>query len=238
MRELPPLSPRLLAAAEMVRPGARAADIGTDHGYLAVWLTLSGRCPSCLACDLRPGPLARAAQTVRSYGAEALVPLRLSDGLDAVSPGETDDIVVAGMGGELIAALVTRCRWLRDPGKRLVLQPMTSQPELRRALARNGFSIQKEAAAREGKKYYVILSAAYTGEVREPDELFARTGLLPRNGDAVSREYLARLAEKLRVRAAGMERSGRLAREAAENRALAAQIDALAAGAPGKDETT
>ena len=53
----PRLDARLQAAADFVRPGSTAADIGCDHGKLSAWLAGSGRCPLVFACDLREGPL-------------------------------------------------------------------------------------------------------------------------------------------------------------------------------------
>ena len=57
------LTPRLRAIAEQVPQGARLADIGTDHGYLPVWLLLAGQIDRAIAADLREGPLKRARET-------------------------------------------------------------------------------------------------------------------------------------------------------------------------------
>ena len=97
------LSIRLKMAADMVRRGSKVADIGTDHGYLPAYLVKSGRCPSAVASDLRKSPLENAAETIRIYGVETQVSVRLSDGLDSILPDEADDIILAGMGGTLIA---------------------------------------------------------------------------------------------------------------------------------------
>ena len=117
------LGSRLGLCAAMVRPGCRLADIGTDHGYLPVWLAKTGVIRSAVAADVREGPLQSARQNIERYGVEEQVTARLSDGLDLVSAQEADDIVIAGMGGELIARLVDRAAWLRDPQKHLILQP-------------------------------------------------------------------------------------------------------------------
>ena len=78
------LRPRLKMAADMVRCGSSLADIGTDHGYLPAWLVKSGKCKSAVAADLRKSPLENAAETIRIYGVEDKVSLRLSDGLDCI----------------------------------------------------------------------------------------------------------------------------------------------------------
>ncbi|MCD8034208.1 MAG: class I SAM-dependent methyltransferase, partial [Alistipes sp.] len=84
------LSPRLAALAQWVEPGRRFADVGTDHGYLPVWLLVNGVLGRAVAADLRPGPLARAAQAARRYGVAGRLELRLCDGLEGLEPGEAD----------------------------------------------------------------------------------------------------------------------------------------------------
>lgn len=223
----PQLTPRLRAVASMVRGGARVADIGTDHAYLPVWLVKTGLCPRCIACDVRQGPLLRAKNTVQRYAAGGEVALRLSDGLDAVRADEADDIVVAGMGGELIARILERCPWVKDGAKRLVLQPMTAQPELRLALCSMGFETEREAVAREGEKLYLVISAVYTGRVLQPSALYLYAGRLAENRDEESAAWLRHQAAALLNRARGQRLSGRLSSEAEENERLARQLLAL-----------
>ena len=61
------LTPRLRAIADQVPQGARLVDVGTDHGYLPVWLLLNRRIGRAIASDLRAGPLDRARETARQY---------------------------------------------------------------------------------------------------------------------------------------------------------------------------
>lgn len=228
------LSPRLRLAADFVRTGVPIADIGTDHAYLPAALVLSVKTPRCVACDLRAGPLARAAQTVRRYNCADKITLRLSDGLDAVEEGEARDVVIAGMGGELILAIVLRCAWLRRGDVRLVLQPMTAQEELRRGLCENGFAILREAVAREGDKLYLALTAAYTGKWRAPDAVFCAVGLLPENSDPLSAAFLQKKADALRTRASGLRRARETRPELPAAEALAAAVENLAAAAQAR----
>ena len=131
------LTPRLRLLADWVPPGARLADVGTDHAYLPVWLVQNGVCPAAIAADLRPGPLEAARRHVAAAGLEDRISLRLGDGLAPVFPGEADDIVIAGMGGETIAAILSAADWLADARLRLVLQPMSRAEETRRGLLKN-----------------------------------------------------------------------------------------------------
>lgn len=160
------LGERLAACAALVRQGARVADIGTDHALLPVWLIRTGRIPGAIAADVRPGPLQAAAENAARYGVQDRLETRLSDGLIKIAKAEAEDIVIAGMGGELICRIIADAPWLKNPEKRLILQPMTAAPQLRRGLAEMGFSIFTETAVEEGEKCYSVLWAGYTGDVR------------------------------------------------------------------------
>ena len=153
----PELSPRLRMAADLIPAGARLADVGTDHAYLPAALILEKKIPWAVAADLRQGPLDRARATVRDYGLAGRVAFRLCDGLTGVRPGEADAIVIAGMGGETIAAILQAAPWVRERDVPLILQPMSSMPDLRAWLRENGFRIETERLAREGDALYTAL---------------------------------------------------------------------------------
>ena len=168
------LTPRLRMVAELVPPGSRLADIGTDHAYLPVALLREGRIPSAIAADLRPGPLARARETVARAELEGRVAFRLCDGLTGVCPEEVDAVAIAGMGGETIAAILAAAPWLRERAVALVLQPMSSMPDLRRWLWEHGYRILEERLCREGDTLYTAFSVR-AGEMPPltPAELYA-----------------------------------------------------------------
>ena len=98
-----PISKRLLCCAAMVPSGSRVADIGTDHGYLGIYLLQNGISPHVIACDLRKGPLDNARKNARLFEVDGSMAFRLSDGLAEISPEEIDCAVLAGMGGDLIS---------------------------------------------------------------------------------------------------------------------------------------
>lgn len=151
------LSPRLRAAAELVPRGARFADIGTDHAYLPVWLILHGVIDKAIAADLRQGPLERARETAEKYSVADQLDFRLCDGLRGLRPREADTIAIAGMGGETIAHILACAPWTKEEGVTLILQPMSSQPDLRQWLAGNGYAIEREYISREDKTLYTIM---------------------------------------------------------------------------------
>jgi len=150
------LSPRLLAIAHQVPMGARFADIGTDHARLPVWLLEHGRIPSAIAADLKEGPLSRARQTAARHDLTERISFRLGDGLTPLGPEEADAIAIAGMGGETIASILGNAPWASGGTCLFYLQPMTSVPDLRRWLWRNGFVIEREELVREDKLYVVL----------------------------------------------------------------------------------
>lgn len=152
------LSPRLSAVAALVPPGARLADVGTDHAYLPVRLLLEGRISHAIAADIRPGPLDHARRTAREYGVTEQLDFRLCDGLAGIGPGECDTVAIAGMGGETIAGILAQAPWTRN-GVRLILQPQSTQDVLRRFLAGSGYCIRSEQVVREGERWYPILLA-------------------------------------------------------------------------------
>ncbi len=158
------LSPRLRMVADLVPQGPRGiwlADIGTDHAYLPVWLLQHQgedlQLAHVIAADLRSGPLERAMQTAREAGCMEDIDFRQCDGLAALDSREAEVIVIAGMGGETIAHILKEAPWTDWTGKTLVLQPMSSMPELREWLQANGFCIEQEKLSREGNSLYTAL---------------------------------------------------------------------------------
>lgn len=193
---------RLSSCASFVREGSRLADIGTDHGYLPIALCRSGRIPLALACDVNPLPLRSAEENITKFGLNERIRTRLSDGLDEVHPDEADDIVIAGMGGELIADILSRCEWIKDTKKRLILQPMTRHDALIRFLYENGFLIEAQEAAYDGGKYYTVLCVRYDGVVRPCDAYTAAVGCLrPDSKAAVG--FLTKVRNQLKKQAIG-----------------------------------
>lgn len=166
------LTPRLRTLADLVPQDARLADVGTDHAYLPVWLLLQGRISRAIAADLREGPLNRARETARQYQVEDKVSFRLCDGLSLVDREEVDVISIAGMGGETIAAILQAAPWARE--KLLLLQPMTSFPDLRLWLQQHAYAIQRERIVREGERLYTVwVVTAGAMEPLTPAELWA-----------------------------------------------------------------
>ena len=153
------LSKRLQCVAEWVPDGARLADIGTDHGFLPVWLLKHNRIDFAIAADLREKPLNTARRTAERYGVSEQISFRLCDGLSDIEPDEVNTVSIAGMGGETIVSILEKAVWTLEKETRLLLQPQSAGYELRSFLVQNGYRILRENIAREENRFYILLEA-------------------------------------------------------------------------------
>ncbi len=191
------LSQRMLMAARMVRKGNTVADIGTDHAYLPAYLVLNGISPKALACDVRKGPLDNARKTVEHYGIDNKITLRLSDGFDEIEHFEAQDFIMCGMGGTLMQELVSRAYWLKNPAKRIIVQPQSHAEDIRRFFVENGFEILFEDACTDGGKLYCAMAAEYTGKIAEKPVSYIYTGRLPECKKPEAKLFLENLLARL-----------------------------------------
>jgi len=158
-KKLPKLTPRLKLIASLVPNGSTVADIGTDHAYIPIYLVNSGVCENAIASDKSIGPLKIAEENIKLYGCENLIEVCQSDGLGDYSIGEADTVIIAGMGGLLIAEILESGKDVAKSFSRLILQPMTAGTELREYLIANGYIISDEKVAREKDKFYYCIVA-------------------------------------------------------------------------------
>lgn len=193
------LDNRLFLCASFVRSGARLADIGTDHAYLPVWLVKNGVVNTALACDINEGPLSFGQETVNRYELCDNIECRLSDGLKVVNEDEVDDIVIAGMGGELIAKILSDCTWAKNKDKHFILQPMTKCEVLIEYLYENGFEILEQKACECDKKHYTVMLVKHTGHHCDIDKSFLFVGKLDLS-DENSKLYLSHVLSHLKKR--------------------------------------
>ena len=196
------LQPRLHAIAQCVPKGARLTDVGTDHGYLPLWLMRGGRIASAIATDIGAPPLEHARRSAELAG--IAMDLRMCDGLAAVGPEETDCVVIAGMGGETIIHILSAAPWTKD-GATLLLQSMTKAELLRKWLSENGYRIEKEQLVLDKGIIYPILTVM-GGEMEKLSEAQAYLGLAGAD-DPLYEDYRRHLISKLRHAREGLGRS-------------------------------
>lgn len=155
-----PLSPRLQACCSFIAPGDRVADIGTDHGYLGIWLLQQGIARSVIASDIVSGPLSAARRNAVKYGLTDKMEFYLSDGVRNI-PRDFDTMVCAGMGADTIVSILSAAPWLRNSCYRLILQCQSKTYSLRRYLSEQGWRITEESVLRDGKFLYTVMEVLW-----------------------------------------------------------------------------
>lgn len=207
------LSKRLKAVAGLVTEGASVADIGTDHGYVPIWLIQSGRAAKVIAMDVNEGPLERARGHIRSKRLENVIFTRKSDGLQALHVGEADTMIAAGMGGGLVIKILEDSPEITADLKEFILQPQSEIHKVREYLNRHGYRSVEEDMVEEDGKYYPMMKVIpteqkglYAEGVPAAEEELEYGKYLLEKGHPVMGEYLKKelsvnqgVYEKLRV---------------------------------------
>ena len=198
------LSTRLQAVADWVPKGAKLADIGTDHGFLPVWLVKYGVIDFAIAADLREKPLETAKHSAERHGLSDKISFRLCDGLANIKPEEVDTVSIAGMGGETIVTILEAAPWTLERHTRLLLQPQSGSYELRSFLFEKGYRILRETIAREENRFYILIEA----EAGIPEPMTIGELWAGKNYDHPQRgAYLDWLSGVLSKAAKGMQKS-------------------------------
>ena len=211
------LSKRLYAVAGLVTEGASVADIGTDHGYVPIYLVESGIASKVIALDVNQGPLNRARMHIVGHGLGDRIETRLSDGLAMIRPGEVDTVIASGMGGPLTIRILQEGKEVADLLNALILQPQSEICRVRRFLTENGYRIEQEDMVLEDGKYYPVMRVVHG--LKEPYEeweyLYGKRLLEARH--PVLLEFLKR---ELRIKESILEQlAGRSGSESARERA-------------------
>ena len=188
----------------MVPAGSRLADVGTDHGYLPVYLLQQGRISRAIASDIVDGPLQHARQTAAEYEVDG-IDFRLCPGLDAIAPHEADTVVIAGMGGETIQAILSAAPWTADGSHLLLLQPMTKVEYLRKWLVDNGYAFTEERLVWDKDHLYPVF--AVRGGTQPPLTAAQQYGGVLLDGDPLYGAYLDERIGKLQKAVEGLQKS-------------------------------
>lgn len=185
------LSKRLQMAADMVTPGHRFADIGTDHGYVPIYLTKYDKVPFALAMDVRTGPLGIAASHIRAEGLEEKIETRLSDGVEAMREEDgIEAVMITGMGGHLVVHILEAGQEQLSGVKELILSPQSEWSLVRAYLETHHYKIDRETMVLDEGKYYVMMHVVH-GDMGPLSEVEKQYGpVLLHNQDLVLLEYL------------------------------------------------
>ena len=196
------LSTRLQTIADFVPNGSKCADIGTDHGYIPVYLVQNGKCSSVIASDIRKGPIESAVRSGQYYGVDDKIRYICAPGLDGILKGEVDTIIIAGMGGETIIQILQNAPWL-DKSITLILQPQSKIDLLQRYLSLRGFVPDKAKLVKDACKLYIAFTATVSDEVC--DDYFLN--LLDDN--ELKDEFIDSHLKQLRIRDDGLKTAGK-----------------------------
>lgn len=204
MKNVLTLQPRLHAISSLVPDGAKLVDVGTDHGFIPVRLLLDNRIQTAIASDIGAAPLDHARRTAEQFGVTDRVDFRLCDGLCGISEDEVDTVVIAGMGGDNISAILSSAPWTKK-GTLLLLQPMSKAEVLRRYLPENGYCVVAEQLVADKGVIYPILTVR-GGDMLPATEAQAWGGFLLQC-DPLKDRYLDDRILRLRRAAAGLEKA-------------------------------
>ena len=227
---MPALDARLAMAASFVRYGTVPCDVGTDHAYLPIHLLTAGICPRAVATDIHKGPLDCARANAARYRCASRISFYQTDGISHVDLAAENvrDILICGMGGELIARILDDAPYTRLSDVRCILQPMSSVADLRQYLAGAGFRIEEERLAEAAGKIYTCMSVSYDGAVRTSSaaEFLLGAAHIRRGiAEPLFTEYLRRAAISTARRLYGRLEGGL---DASEDESLLAELKMIA----------
>lgn len=195
------ISDRLAHLADMVSKDAVLADVGTDHGYIPIYLIQTGKIKKAFAMDIGKGPLLRAKEHIKNCGLGEYITLRLSDGLAALEPNEADAVLIAGMGGSVTIHILEEGQEIIPFLKELILQPQSEISKVREYLYQKGYCIDREDMVFEDGKYYPMMHITLAKtqddfiDSLEEQQIFFRYGRrLLEDGHPLLRQYLIHIA--------------------------------------------
>ena len=218
---------RLNVCADMVSGNGIVCDVGTDHAYLPAYLIENNICDYAIASDINEGPLKFAQQTIIKYHIEDKIRLLKSDGLKNIPSENVSDVVIAGMGGETIAEIISGTQWLKS-GVNLVLQPMTRAGYLRKWLYKNGFEIAEEKAVIQDRFIYTAIRAFYSGYKFNIGKVTEIAGRINIETDA-GMKYCQNQLSKINNIAMGLSKAGKTA-DSQEYQRIAERLTAMMEG--------
>ncbi|EDK32995.1 tRNA (adenine(22)-N(1))-methyltransferase [Clostridium kluyveri] len=170
------ISLRLKTLLNMVDNCQCMADIGTDHGYVPIYLVKNKICRRAIASDINKGPIKKAEFNIKLHKLEDKINCRLGRGLSTIIPGEAEEIVIAGMGGNLIRDIIEEDLEVFKSAKSLILQPMQHSQVLRKYIYNSGFKILDEELCIDENKFYEIIKVKYDEDIKYIDSIFYEVG--------------------------------------------------------------
>ncbi|MCT4598623.1 MAG: class I SAM-dependent methyltransferase [Vallitalea sp.] len=191
------ISNRLRAISDLVDKGATIADIGTDHGYIPIYLAKNNIIKHAIACDVNKKPLDKANKNIRQYNLNNYIETRLSDGLDKLNEDEVDTVIIAGMGGLLIDKILMKNADVAKSINKLILSPHSDIEVVRRTIHKLNYKIIEEKLIKEDNKYYNIICAVKGTEKKYDNKCYKYGKILIENKSMLLKEQLEKKEDKL-----------------------------------------
>ena len=192
------LSKRLQKIADFVPKGSAVCDIGTDHGYIPVYLVKENISSKVIGTDISKGSLDKIIDLVEKEKLQDLIDIRLGDGLYILSPNEVNTLIIAGMGGILISEILENSKEVSKTIENFILQPMVGVEELRRYLIGNNFKIIDEELVFEDGKYYEIIFAKEGHQVIDKEIYFEISEILIKEKHPLLKSYIEHKKDKIK----------------------------------------
>ena len=192
------LSKRLQKIADFVPKDSAVCDIGTDHGYIPVYLVKENISSKVIGTDISKGSLDKIIDLVEKEKLQDLIDIRLGDGLYILSPNEVNTLIIAGMGGILISEILENSKEVSKTIENFILQPMVGVEELRRYLIGNNFKIIDEELVFEDGKYYEIIFAKEGHQVIDKEIYFEISEILIKEKHPLLKSYIEHKKDKIK----------------------------------------
>ena len=154
------LSNRLKNVVSQVNTGNLIADIGTDHGYVPIYLIKNSIAKKAIAADISKGSCDKAKTNISLYGLNDKIDVRCGNGLEIIKDSEIiDTIIISGMGGLLTIDVLKSNEKAVKNANQLILQPQRDIEKVRAYLHSINYKIINEEMLMESGKYYTIINA-------------------------------------------------------------------------------
>ncbi len=200
---------RMRVIADLVRQGATVCDVGTDHAFIPIELILSGKCVGAVITDISASSLEKGVTNVKKNGLRDKVKSFCANGTLGAELDGVTDVIIAGMGGELISSILSQDPRLKNEELRFILQPMSRAEELRIFLAENGFETEKEVKVESEGRVYAILCVKYTGKSFAADTRYILFGATPNAENEADIRYAEKLLRVLQTKKDGLAMSAK-----------------------------
>ncbi len=211
----------------MVRKGVTVCDVGTDHAIIPIELVKNGVCPSAIATDISAPSLEKGVKNIKKAGCAGKIATYCTNGTLGVPFQNETDVIIAGMGGELIVRILSQDERLKSESFRFILQPMTKADELRSYLAESGFQMLREVKVEADGRIYSVINACFSGKAYSLSAAEKLFGVTPDPQNDLEMRFAMKELARLETKLEALEKSvsSESAAESERTRQLISEIN-------------